>query len=93
MAPGFIDLHERGQEPRNYEFQAHDGVTTSLELELGTADVAARYAKRQGHSLINYGVSVGQIPVRMAVMHDPGSSCQSPMLPTVPPLPPSGGDI
>src|SRR5258708_25229394 len=38
VAPGFIDLHEHGQEPRNYEFQAHDGVTTSLELEAGTAD-------------------------------------------------------
>lgn len=73
VAPGFIDLHEHGQEPRNYEFQAHDGVTTSLELEAGTADVGAWYAKRQGHSLINYGVSVGHIPVRMAVMHDPGS--------------------
>ena len=73
VAPGFIDLHEHGQEPRNYEFQAHDGVTTSLELEAGTADVVAWYANRQGHSLINYGVSVGHIPVRIAVMHDPGS--------------------
>src|SRR5277367_4902359 len=26
VAPGFIDLHEHGQEPRNYQFQAHDGV-------------------------------------------------------------------
>ena len=43
VAPGFIDLHEHGQEPRNYQFQAHDGVTTSLELEGGTADVAAWY--------------------------------------------------
>ncbi len=73
VAPGFIDLHEHGQEPRNYEFQARDGVTTSLELEVGTADVAAWYAQRQGHSLINYGVSVGHIPVRKEVMHDPGS--------------------
>jgi adenine deaminase len=39
VAPGFIDLHEHAQEPRNYQFQAHDGVTTSLELELGTDDV------------------------------------------------------
>ena len=36
VAPGFIDPHEHGQEPRNYQFQAHDGVTTSLELEAGT---------------------------------------------------------
>ncbi|MGC2467619.1 MAG: hypothetical protein WA517_20670, partial [Candidatus Acidiferrum sp.] len=35
VAPGFIDMHEHGQEPRNYQFQAHDGVTTSLELEAG----------------------------------------------------------
>jgi N-acyl-D-aspartate/D-glutamate deacylase len=41
VAPGFIDLHEHGQKPENYQFQAHDGVTTSLELEAGTADVAA----------------------------------------------------
>jgi N-acyl-D-aspartate/D-glutamate deacylase len=73
VAPGFIDLHEHGQEPRNYEFQAHDGVTTSLELEVGTADVDAWYADREGNSLINYGVSVGHIPVRNKVMHDPGT--------------------
>jgi N-acyl-D-aspartate/D-glutamate deacylase len=72
VAPGFIDLHEHGQEPRNYEFQAHDGVTTSLELEVGTADVDAWYAQREGQALINYGVSVGHIPVRMKVLHDSG---------------------
>ena len=72
VAPGFIDLHEHGQEPRNYEFQLHDGVTTSLELELGTADVAGWYADREGKSLINFGVSIGHIPVRMKVMHDGG---------------------
>src|SRR5271168_3089130 len=71
VAPGFIDLHEHGQEPRNYEFQAHDGVTTSLELEVGTDDVDHWYAARAGKSLINFGVSVGHVPVRMKVMHDP----------------------
>jgi len=50
----FIDLHEHGQEPRNYQFQAHDGVTTSLELEAGTADVDQWYARREGKSLINF---------------------------------------
>ena len=73
VAPGFIDLHEHGQDPRNYEFQAHDGVTTSLELEVGTDDIDKWYAAREGHSLINFGVSIGHIPVRMKVMHDPGS--------------------
>jgi N-acyl-D-aspartate/D-glutamate deacylase len=68
VAPGFIDLHEHGQEPRNYQFQAHDGVTTSLELEAGTNDVSKWYAKREGKSLINFGVSIGHIPVRAQVV-------------------------
>ena len=73
VAPGFIDLHEHGQEPRNYQFQAHDGVTTSLELEVGTDDVDYWYGEREGKTLINFGVSIGHIPVRMRVMHDPGT--------------------
>ena len=72
VAPGFIDLHEHGQEPRNYQFQAHDGVTTSLELEVGTDDVDKWYAQREGKTLINFGVSVGHIPVRIKVIGDPG---------------------
>jgi N-acyl-D-aspartate/D-glutamate deacylase len=71
VAPGFIDMHQHGQEPRNYQFQAHDGVTTSLELEVGTDDVPGWYVKREGKALINYGVSIGHIPVRMKVMKDP----------------------
>lgn len=68
VAPGFIDLHSHGQEPRNYAFQARDGVTTSLELEGGTDDIAKWYSEREGKALINYGVSIGHIPVRAAVM-------------------------
>ena len=73
VAPGFIDLHEHGQEPRNYQFQAHDGVTTSLELEAGTNDVAKWYAQREGKALINFGASAGYVPACMAVMHDTGT--------------------
>lgn len=68
VTPGFIDLHEHGQEPRNYQFQARDGVTTSLELEGGTADVAKWYAQREGKALINFGVSIGHIPVRAVAL-------------------------
>jgi dihydroorotase len=78
VAPGFIDLHEHGQEPRNYEFQARDGVTTSLELEAGTDDVDRWYAAREGKALINFGVSIGHIPVRTKVLGDP----QGGLLPT-----------
>lgn len=70
VAPGFIDLHQHGQDPQNYQFKAHDGVTTSLELEVGTNDVARWYAERDGKTLINYGVSIGHIPVRSKVMKD-----------------------
>jgi imidazolonepropionase-like amidohydrolase len=73
VAPGFIDLHAHGQTAQTYEFYALDGVTTALELELGTSDVAAWYREREGGERINYGVSIGHIKVRMAVMHDSGT--------------------
>ncbi len=73
VAPGFIDLHAHGQTPETYRFYALDGVTTALELELGTSDVAAWYRERNAGELINYGVSIGHIKVRMAVMHDSGT--------------------
>ncbi|MFL5622275.1 MAG: amidohydrolase family protein [Gemmatimonadaceae bacterium] len=73
VAPGFIDIHAHGQTPQTYGFQALDGVTTSLELELGTSDVAAWYRDRSAGERINYGVSIGHIKVRMAVMHDSGT--------------------
>src|SRR6266568_6837216 len=72
VAPGFIDLHQHGQDAENYAAKAADGVTTALELEVGVADVDRWYEEREGKALINYGASVGHIPVRMAVMHDPG---------------------
>jgi hypothetical protein len=73
VAPGFIDLHDHGQTPETYRFRSLDGVTTTLELELGTSDVAGWYGERSGGQIINYGVSVGHIKVRMSVMRDPGT--------------------
>jgi hypothetical protein len=73
VAPGFIDLHDHGQTAETYRFRSLDGVTTSLELELGTSDVAAWYRDRDAGQRINYGVSVGHIKVRMSVMGDAGT--------------------
>jgi N-acyl-D-aspartate/D-glutamate deacylase len=70
VAPGFIDLHSHGQDAANYALKAADGVTTALELEVGTAEVDRWYAEREGKSQVNFGVSIGHIPVRMAVMGD-----------------------
>jgi N-acyl-D-aspartate/D-glutamate deacylase len=74
VAPGFIDLHQHGQDVENYSVKVMDGVTTALELETGTADVDHWYAVREGKTLINYGVSVGHMPLRMKVMQDSGKS-------------------
>jgi N-acyl-D-aspartate/D-glutamate deacylase len=71
VSPGFIDLHQHGQDDENYRFKAMDGVTTALELEVGTGDIDAWYAQRERKSLINFGVSAGHLAARMAAMHEP----------------------
>src|SRR2546429_5932497 len=71
VAPGFIDLHAHGQDSESYRYYAHDGVTTALELEIGTYPVAPWYAERDGRALINYGVSAGHVGARRALIaHD-----------------------
>jgi len=72
VAPGFIDVHAHGQTPETYEFQARDGVTTALELEVGTEDVPGWYAQRTGKALINHGVTVSHPRVRMKLYNDKG---------------------
>jgi len=71
VSPGFIDLHQHGQDEENFRFKAMDGVTSALELEVGTGDVDQWYAQREGKSLINYGVSAGHLAARMAAMKEP----------------------
>lgn len=73
VAPGFIDLHEHGQQDESYRMMVRDGVTSAFELEAGTADVGAWYAAREDGQIVNYGVSVGHIPARMKVLGDPGN--------------------
>ena len=79
VAPGFIDLHEHGQQEESYRLMVRDGVTTALELEIGTADIAKFYADRAAGQIVNYGASIGHIPVRMKVLGDPSTD--------IPPLP------
>ena len=74
VAPGFIDLHEHGQQEESYGLMVRDGVTSALELEVGTGDVATWYAEREGGQLVNYGVSVGHIKARMKVLGDPSTA-------------------
>jgi dihydroorotase len=72
VVPGFVDLHRHGQDDENYRYAALDGVTSVFELEVGTADVDAWYRDREPGRLVNYGVSIGHIGVRMAVLGDKG---------------------
>ena len=72
VAPGFIDLHEHGQQDESYRMMVRDGVTSAFELEVGTGDVAAWYEARKAGQIVNYGVAAGHIPARMRVLRDPG---------------------
>ena len=68
VAPGFIDLHAHGQDPVSNQYQARDGVTTALELEIGVYPVERWYARREGRALINYGASVSHQVARQRAM-------------------------
>lgn len=63
-APGFIDLHSHAYGYETSTYQAMDGVTTRLELEIGVYPVKRWYDKKAGHELINYGASVSHNVVR-----------------------------
>lgn len=69
VAPGFIDLHEHGQNATSHALHVRDGVTTALDLEAGAWRVAPFYAEREGQTLVNFGVSVGHIAARVQLMH------------------------
>ncbi len=69
VSPGFIDLHEHGQDDVSNGFQARDGVTTSLDLEAGAYPVVKYYEARGGKAPINYGVAAGHIPARIKLKH------------------------
>ena len=66
VAPGFIDLHAHGQDAASNRYQAADGVTTALELEIGTWPVQRYLEMRKGRALINYGTTVSHPVARFA---------------------------
>jgi N-acyl-D-aspartate/D-glutamate deacylase len=71
VAPGFIDLHQHGQDLDSQKVKALDGVTTVLELEIGAPDVAAFLNTKEGHSLIHYGTSASHVAARALVFGAP----------------------
>ena len=71
VAPGFIDLHQHGQDMASQRVKALDGVTSALELEIGAPDVAKFLKSKEGHSLIHYGTSASHVAARAAVFGAP----------------------
>jgi len=71
VAPGFIDLHQHGQELASQRVKAFDGVTTALEMEIGVPDVASFLKGKQGKSLINYGTTASHVAARALVFGTP----------------------
>jgi N-acyl-D-aspartate/D-glutamate deacylase len=71
VAPGFIDLHQHGQEMESQRVKALDGVTTALELEIGAPDVHQFLKSKEGHSLIHYGTSASHVAARAQVFGAP----------------------
>lgn len=55
VAPGFIDLHAHGQNPKAQMLQMQDGVTTALDMEGGAFPIRNMYDALSGHSIINFG--------------------------------------
>lgn len=69
VAPGFVDIHAHGQSIPADRMQAFDGVTTTLELEVGTLPVAPWYdMQADAGRVLNYGTAAAWILARKAVM-------------------------
>ena len=71
VAPGFIDLHQHGQNLASERVKAFDGVTTALEMEIGAPDVAQFLKAKDGHSLIHYGTTASHVAARALVFGSP----------------------
>lgn len=71
VAPGFIDLHQHGQDLASQRVKAFDGVTTALEMEIGAPDFAQFLKSKEGHSLIHYGTTASHLAARSLVFGAP----------------------
>jgi N-acyl-D-glutamate deacylase len=60
VAPGFIDTHFHFQMPIGYSLGLRDGLTSSMDFEMGCAGsyVADWYEARAGVTQANYGIAV-----------------------------------
>jgi N-acyl-D-aspartate/D-glutamate deacylase len=91
VAPGFIDLHQHGQDLESERVKALDGVTTALELEIGVPDVAQFLKDKEGRSLIHYGTTASHVAARALVFGAPLPAHPSKTHPGIPEILPKSG--
>ncbi len=77
-SPGFVDLHSHAYGYETATYQAMDGITTRLELEVGVFPVKQWYDKKLGRELINYGASVSHDRIRFSLQS--GGSLDEPKI-------------
>jgi len=71
VAPGFIDTHYHAVDQFATKMALRDGVTTGMDLELGSFNVKGWYEEKEKSGWqVNYGTVSGLNLIRMAV-HDP----------------------
>lgn len=68
VAPGFIDTQTHGQSEYGNKLYLRDGVTTPMDLEIGSINIEKFYAEREGKWQTNYGTPVAQEMARMIVL-------------------------
>ena len=70
VAPGFVDTHFHFQMPVGYSLGLRDGLTSSIDFEMGCAGsyIAEWYEARAGVTQANYGCAVSHESARAMVI-------------------------
>ncbi|MBY6006684.1 aminoacylase [Salipiger bermudensis] len=69
VSPGFIDTHNHGAATEHGgKLSLRNGVTTGMDLEAGSMNIAEWYDEREGNWQLNYGTTVAQEFARMIVL-------------------------
>jgi N-acyl-D-amino-acid deacylase len=69
VSPGFIDTHNHGAATAHGgKLSLREGVTTGMDLEAGSMNIADWYAERKGKWQLNYGTTVAQEFARAIVL-------------------------
>jgi cytosine/adenosine deaminase-related metal-dependent hydrolase len=77
VSPGFVDGHVHTVDmPLGQKAALRDGVTTTLDLEVGAHPVDRWYAHLNGRSQTNYGASASAVGARVAVFN-PGYNSET----------------